>query len=98
MTLGLPRLVKTKSPLQTTVDCRQIQIIRLSPDQYKYTDEIAGGRYIPSICELSSNTYELLITEFSASDHPLALQINLYDRLSTIFIFILIYSIYSKYI
>ena len=60
MTLDLPRLVKTKSSLQATLDCRQIEIIRLPPDQYKYTDEIAGEQYIPSICELSSNIYELL--------------------------------------
>ena len=94
MTLNLPRLVKTKSPLQATVDCRQIQIIRLPPTSINIRTR-SQAEYIPNIYELLSDSlFELLVTEFTGSDHTLALQIHLYERLSTIFIFILIYSKY----
>ena len=94
MTLDLPRLVKTKSLLQATVDCRQIQIIRppfpLSSINIRTRSQ---AEEIPNICELSSNIYkllsDLLVTEFSASDHTLTLQIHSYKRFSAIFIFIL---------
>lgn len=50
------------------------------------------NEYIPSIQELSTNTYEL-----SARDYTLSWRIRLYERLSTLFISINFFD-YLKYI